>query len=42
MNTRWSDLLNEALGAAIGTTLGILAIGYGVFSLVTSSLQAVF
>lgn len=42
MNTRWNEILNEAIGAAVGTTLGIAVIGYGVFSLVTSSLEVVF
>ncbi len=41
MNTHWSRIISETLGAAAGTTLAVLAAGYGVFLLVTNSLEVV-
>ncbi len=42
MNMNWHDLLNEALGAAIGTALGIGVLGYGLAVLLINSLEALF
>ncbi len=42
MNIKFSAILNETLGAAVGTSLGICAVGYGVFTLVTNSLEVLF
>jgi hypothetical protein len=37
-----TEIMNETLGAAVGTTVGVVVIGYGVLSLVTNSLEALF
>lgn len=41
MNNRWSHIISETLGAAAGSTLATLAIGYGAFLLVMHSLETV-
>ena len=42
MNMNWHELLNETLGAAIGTALGLGVLGYGLAVLVINSLEALF
>lgn len=42
MKLRMTEIMNETLGAAVGTTVGVVVIGYGVLSLVTNSLEALF
>ncbi len=42
MNIKFSTLMNETLGAAVGTSIGVFAIGYGIFTLVTNSLEVLF
>lgn len=42
MKLRMKEIMNETLGAALGTSVGICVIGYGVLNLVTSSLEALF
>lgn len=42
MNIKFSTLMNETLGAAVGTSLGVCAISYGIFTLVTNSLEVLF
>lgn len=42
MRMKFTDALGEALGAAVGTSLGMAALGYGVFVLVTNSLETIF
>lgn len=41
MNMRLIGFLSETIGAALGTTLGLAALGYAGFMLVTNSLMAV-
>lgn len=42
MKVRINEAMGEVLGAAIGTSLGMAALGYGVFVLVTDSLRIIF
>ncbi len=42
MKLRMKEIMNETLGAALGTSVGICVIGYGVLSLVTNSLEVLF
>lgn len=42
MSRQVKEVVSETVGAAIGTSFGVLAIGYGVFLLVTNSLETLF
>ena len=42
MKIRMKEIINETVGAALGTSVGICVIGYGVVNLVTNSLEALF
>lgn len=42
MNLRFSDIMSETLGAALGTTIGIAVVGYGLLTLITSSIEVIF
>lgn len=42
MNLRFSEIMSETLGAAVGTTVGIIVVGYGLLTLITSSIEVVF
>lgn len=42
MTKNVGGLLSEALGAALGTGLGVAVVGYVAFTLITNSLEALF
>ncbi len=42
MKMRFNEAVGEIVGAAIGTSVGVLALGYGVLALVTNSLETIF
>jgi hypothetical protein len=42
MNIKFSTLMNETVGAAVGTSLGVCAVRYAIFTLVTNSLEILF
>lgn len=42
MNIKFSTLMNETVGAAVGTSLGVCAVSYAIFTLVTNSLEVLF
>lgn len=42
MTKNVNGLISETIGAAVGTGVGIGIAGYGVFMLVTNSLEALF
>lgn len=42
MKLRFNEAVGEIVGAAVGTSVGMLALGYGVFVLVTNSLETIF
>jgi len=42
LKLRFNEAVGEIVGAAVGTSVGMLALGYGVFVLVTNSLETIF
>lgn len=40
MTRNINSIISETIGAAIGTGFGVAIVGYGVFSLITNSLEA--
>lgn len=42
MSRQAKEVVSETIGAAIGTGFGLSLIGYGVFMLVTNSLETLF
>lgn len=42
MKTQSMGFLSELAGAVVGTSLGLIAVGYGMFVLVTDSLRVIF
>lgn len=42
MTKNVSEIISEAVGTALGTGVGIAIAGYGVFVLVTNSLEVLF
>lgn len=42
MKMRFNEAVGEIVGAAVGTSIGMAALGYGVFVLVTNSLETIF
>jgi hypothetical protein len=42
MSKNVESVISETIGAALGTGVGIAIAGYGIFLLVTNSLEALF
>ena len=42
MKTQSMGFLSELAGTVVGTSLGLIAVGYGLFVLVTDSLRVIF
>lgn len=42
MTKNVGSILSETLGAALGTGFGVAVVGYGAFTLITNSLEALF